>query len=77
MSNSNNKELKYTEKQYQKYCDYMILIANADDVMKGFGFHEELNEWLKKENLSEFVINQMDKRMEKEFEEEMEAERKN
>ena len=70
-----NKVLKYTEKQYKKYCDFCLIIANGT-IMQGAEAHLAIKEWVKKENLSEYAMEQMDNRMEEECEAEMKKERR-
>lgn len=69
-----NKVFKYTEDQYKKYCDYCLIIANGT-IMQGLEAHLAIEEWIKKENISEHAMEQMDKRMEEECEAEMKKER--
>jgi len=68
--NMKNKVLKYNEGQYKKYCDLCLIIANGT-IIQGLKAHLAIEEWIKKENISEYAMKQMDKRMEDECEAEM------
>ena len=68
--NTVSKVVKYTEKQYKQYCEFYSIIANGD-VFEGADAHFGIEDWIKRENISQDVIKQMDKRMEQECEEEM------
>ncbi|NFH01316.1 hypothetical protein FC831_13695 [Clostridium botulinum] len=46
-------------------------MANTNDIVKGFYIHEELKLWIEKNNISEIIENQMDMRMEQEFNDEI------
>ena len=61
----------YTEKQYKEYMEFMDKMANTDDIVKGFYINEELKLWIEKNNISEITENQMDMRMEEEFNDEI------
>jgi len=61
----------YTELQYKEYSDFMEKIANTDDIIEGFYIHEELNQWLEENHISEQAESQMDERMEQEFNDEV------
>ncbi|WP_252241569.1 hypothetical protein [Clostridium sp. ZBS18] len=61
----------YTEKQYKEYMEFMDKTANTDDIVKGFYINEELKLWIEKNNISEMAENQMDMRMEQEFNDEV------
>ena len=63
-------QLSYNEEQYKKYCDFNSIIANGT-IMQGLDVHFAIEDWIKKENLSQYAIEQMDNRMEQECEEEM------
>ena len=67
---ADNSQFSYTEEQYKQYCEFNLIIANGT-IMEGLEMHFAIEDWTKKENLSQYVIDQMDKRMEQECEEEM------
>lgn len=69
-----NKVLKYTEEQYKKYSNFCLVIANGT-IIQVLKAHLAIKEWIKKENLSEYAMEQMDKRMEEECEVEMKKEK--
>ena len=61
----------YAELQYKEYSDFMERIANTDDIIEGFYIHEELNQWIEENHISEQAESQMDMRMEQEFNDEV------
>lgn len=61
----------YTEIQYREYLKLMDRMANCDDIIKGAYIHEEINKWLIDNHISIEIEEQMNKRMEKECEDEM------
>lgn len=61
----------YTEKQYREYSEFMERTANTDDIIEGFYIYEELKLWLEENHISEQAENQMDARMEQEFNDEV------
>jgi hypothetical protein len=62
----------YSEKQYKKYCKFCSKIANGD-MLDGFFVYQNLKKWIVKEKISDLALSNMDKRMEKECEEEMKS----
>lgn len=62
--------LNYTEEQYKEYGDLYYVIANGT-IGQQLAANSALKKWIKESSLSEFAIQQMDERMEKEADEEM------
>ena len=66
----------YTELQYKEYLSFMERMANTDDIVEGLYIHEELNQWLEENHISDQAESQMDIRMEEEFNDEVNGTKK-